>query len=75
MELHHNLQQYIKGSIFIEHNKKCDSLHITIHSDLTPFRFKVDNIQHKISVGYTTQDLTITVLNLFRKYVLKNFFV
>ena len=66
--------QQIKTSVYIEYNNEEDTITITIHSYLKPYRYTLPNITNLIVKGTEPKYLSVDVLKGYKKYVLKYFF-
>ena len=68
------LEQRVKGRVYIEYNKKEDTIIVTIHSYLKSYRYTFTNISIRICEGVNSSDVANEVLKGYRHYVLKYFF-
>lgn len=68
------LEQSVKTSVYIEYNEEEDTIKVTIHSYLKPYRYTFTDISIKIWKGVKSSDVANEVLKGYRHYVLKYFF-
>lgn len=68
------LEQRVKGRVYIEYNKEEDTIIVTIHSYLKSYRYTFTNISIRIWEGVNSSDIANEVLKGYKHYVLKYFF-
>lgn len=73
INLKSTLEEYVKGSIYLEH--RGDNLRVTIHNQSgEPFYYTIYNIVDKIVQGETAQHIAQDVVKQYKAHIIFVFF-